>query len=90
LVKSEYDITYDGNEFIIHRAAKGFPDLVFKPHTSGLHVYDLEDARGLASYPSCTSQDAKVDLKPLIVAVMPIYYLSEIINLFFFFVFMCF
>jgi hypothetical protein len=29
------------------------------------------------------SQDAKVDLKPLIVAVIPIYYLSETINLFF-------
>jgi len=31
-----------------------------------------------------TSQDAKVDLKALIVAVMPIYCLSETINLFFF------
>jgi len=30
------------------------------------------------------SQDAKVDLKPLIVAVIPIYYLSETIILFFF------
>ena len=30
-----------------------------------------------------TSQDAKVDLKPLIVAVIPIYCLSETINLFF-------
>jgi len=35
-----------------------------------------------------TSQDAKVDLKPLIVAVMPIYCLSETINLFFF-LFLC-
>jgi len=34
------------------------------------------------------SQDAKVDLKALIVAVMPIYCLSETINLFFF-VFLC-
>jgi len=50
LVKSEYDITYDGDAFIIHRAAKGFPDMVVKPHASGLHVYDPEDARGLASY----------------------------------------
>ena len=50
LVKSEYDITYDGDVFIIHRAAKGFPDMVFKPHTSGLHVYDPEDTSGLASY----------------------------------------
>jgi len=35
-----------------------------------------------------TSQDAKVDLKALIVAVMPIYCLSETIN-FFFFLFLC-
>ena len=35
-----------------------------------------------------TSQDAKVDLKPLIVAVIPIYFLSETINLFFF-LFLC-
>jgi hypothetical protein len=26
LVKSEYDITYDGDAFIIHRAAKGYSD----------------------------------------------------------------
>ena len=50
LVKSEYDITYDGDAFIIHRAAKGFPDMVFQPHKKWLHVYDPEDARGLASY----------------------------------------
>ena len=35
-----------------------------------------------------SSQDAKVDLKALIVAVMPIYCLSETINLFFF-LFLC-
>ena len=50
LVKIEYDITYDGDAFIIHRAAKGFPDMVFQPHKKWLHVYDPEDARGLASY----------------------------------------
>jgi hypothetical protein len=50
LVKSEYDITYDGDAFIIHRAAKGYSDMVFKPHKSGLHVYDPDDPRGLASY----------------------------------------
>jgi len=50
LVKSEYDITYDGDAFIIHWAAMGFPYKVFKPHASGLHVYDPEDTRGLASY----------------------------------------
>jgi len=35
-----------------------------------------------------SSQDAKVDLKLLIVAVMPIYCLSETINVFFF-LFLC-
>ena len=50
LVRSEYDVTYDGDSFIIHRAAKGFPDMVFKPHKSGLNVYDPNDPRGLASY----------------------------------------
>jgi ribosomal protein S8E len=33
---------------------------------------------------SLPSQDAKVDLKPLIVAIIPIYYLSETINVLFF------
>jgi hypothetical protein len=50
LVKSEYDITYDGDAFIIHQAAKGYSDMVFKPHKSRLHVYDLDDPRGLASH----------------------------------------
>ncbi len=50
LVKSEYDITYDGDAFIIHRAAKGFPDMVFQPHESGFLVYDPEDAREMVSY----------------------------------------
>ncbi len=50
LAKSEYDITYDGDAFIIHRAAKGYSDMVFKPHKSGLHVYDPDDPRGLASH----------------------------------------
>ena len=35
-----------------------------------------------------SSQDATVDLKPLIVAVITIYYLSETIHLFFF-LFLC-
>jgi hypothetical protein len=38
--------------------------------------------------PSPSSQEAKVNLKPLIVAVMPIYCHSEMINLFFF-LFLC-
>ena len=50
LVKKEYYISYDGDAFIIHRAAKGFPDMVFKPHNSGLHVYDPHNPRGMASY----------------------------------------
>jgi hypothetical protein len=49
LVKSEYEITYDGDAFIIHRAVKGYPDMVFKPHKSGLHVYDPDDPRGLGN-----------------------------------------
>ena len=50
LVKSEYDITYDRDAFIIHWAVKGYSDMVFKPHKSGLHVYDPDDPRGLASH----------------------------------------
>jgi hypothetical protein len=50
LVKSEYDITYDGDAFIIHRATKGYSDMVFKTHKSGLHVYDPDDPSGLASH----------------------------------------
>jgi hypothetical protein len=38
LVKSEYDITYDRDAFIINWAAKGYSDMVFKPHKSRLHV----------------------------------------------------
>ncbi len=50
LVKSEYDITCDGDAFIIHRAAKGYYDMVFKPHKRWLHVYNPDNPRGLASY----------------------------------------
>jgi hypothetical protein len=50
LVKSEYNITYDGDVFIIHWAAKDYSDMVFKPHKSGLHVYDPDNPRGLASH----------------------------------------
>jgi hypothetical protein len=50
LVKSEYDITYVGDAFIIHWAAKGYSDMVVKPHKSGLHVYDPDDPRDLASH----------------------------------------
>ena len=49
-VKREYLITYEGDNFIIHWSSNGFPDMVFKPHPSGLHVYDPCDKRGLASF----------------------------------------
>ena len=64
LVKSEYTITYDGEDFIIHRAAKGYPDMVFKLHKSGLHVYDLEDPRGLANYSFMETVDSNMELFP--------------------------
>ena len=41
LVRSEYEITYDGHSFIIHRAVKGFPDMVFKPHNSEQRIVCL-------------------------------------------------
>jgi hypothetical protein len=50
LVKKEYPVSYDGEAFIIHRAASGYSDMVFVPHPSGLHVWDPQDPRGLASY----------------------------------------
>ena len=48
--QKEYMITYDGEDFIIHWAAKGYLDMMFKPHKSGLRVYDPDGPRGLASY----------------------------------------
>jgi hypothetical protein len=62
LVKSEYNITYDGDAFIIHRAAKGYSDMVFKPHESGLHVYDLDDPRVLASHCFMETRKSKMPL----------------------------
>jgi hypothetical protein len=49
-VKKEYDVSYDGDDFIIHRAKRGYPDMVFKPHATGLHVLDVYDSRSQASY----------------------------------------
>jgi hypothetical protein len=49
-VKREYAASYDGEDFIIHRAKHGYTDMVFKPHPSGLHVYDQDDPQGHASY----------------------------------------
>jgi len=49
-VKQEYDVSYNGDDFIIHRAKRGYPHMVFKPHSSGLHVLDVNDSRSQASY----------------------------------------
>ena len=49
-VKKEYVVSYDGDDFIIHRAKRCYPDMVFKPHPSGLHVLDVNDSRSHASY----------------------------------------
>jgi hypothetical protein len=43
----------------------------------------IENDNGWTWQKVFTSQDAKVDLKPLIVAVIPLYCLSETIKLFF-------
>jgi len=50
LVKREYPVSYDGEDFIVHRASHGYPDMVFKPHPTGLHVLDINDPRSHASY----------------------------------------
>ncbi len=42
-VKGEYAVSYDREDFIIYRAEHGYTDMVFKPHPSGLHVYDQDD-----------------------------------------------
>ena len=49
-VKEEYPVSYDGEDFIVHRALHGYPDMVFKPHPTGLHVLDINDPRSHASY----------------------------------------
>ena len=43
IVKREYEVSYDGDAFIIHRDEHGYPDMVFKQHASGLHVLDTSD-----------------------------------------------
>ena len=50
VVKREYEVSYDGEDFIIHRAKHGYSDMVFKPHESGLHVLDIDDSRSHARY----------------------------------------
>ena len=50
MVKLEYQVSYNGDDFIVHPAKHGYTDMVFKPHPSGLHVFDEDDPRGIASY----------------------------------------
>ena len=50
LVRAEYNISYDGEAFVVHRLDNEYNDMVFIPHSSGLHVYNPDDPRGLASY----------------------------------------
>ncbi len=57
LVKSEYNITYDRDAFIIHRAAKGYSDMVFKSHKCGLHMYDPDNPRGRYSFMETVKND---------------------------------
>jgi hypothetical protein len=49
-VRNEYPVSYDGEDFIIHRASQGYADMVFKPHDSGLYALDINDPRSSASY----------------------------------------
>ena len=49
-VKKEYPVSYDRDNFIVHRASHGYPDMVFKPHPTGLHVWNINDPRSQASY----------------------------------------
>jgi hypothetical protein len=49
-VRSEFPVSYDGDDFIIHRASQGYSDMVLKPHDSGLHVLDINDPRSHTSY----------------------------------------
>ena len=50
LMRAEYNISYDGEAFIVHRSDNIYNDMVFIPHSSGLHVYNPDNPRGLASY----------------------------------------
>jgi hypothetical protein len=47
-------------------------------------ITSWSEVEGISNFFYSTSQDAKVDLKPLIVAIIPIYCLSETINVLFF------
>jgi hypothetical protein len=61
-VKREYDVSYDGEDFIIHHAKHGYADMVFKPHLSRLHVYDQDDPQGHASYSFIVTVEDNISL----------------------------
>jgi hypothetical protein len=61
-VKREYEVSYDGDDFIIHRAKHGYTDMVFKPHPSGLHVYDKDDPQGHASHSFISTVEENMSL----------------------------
>jgi hypothetical protein len=61
-VKHEHAVSYDGEDFIIHHAKHGYTDMVFKPHLSGLHVYDQDDPQGQASYTFITTIEDNISL----------------------------
>ena len=44
-VIKQYRVTYDSNDeqFIVHRQDSGLPKMVFRMHSSGLHVYDPKE-----------------------------------------------
>jgi hypothetical protein len=44
-VRSEFPVSYDREDFIIHRALHRYYDMVFKTHERGLHVLDINDPR---------------------------------------------
>ena len=48
-VIQQYQVTYDSEDrmFIVHREAKGKPNIEFRMHKSGLHYYDLTGNQSL-------------------------------------------
>ena len=50
VIKCEYEVSYDGDNLIIHHALRRYPDMDFKPHSSRLRVLDVNDSQSHASY----------------------------------------
>ena len=44
-VIKQYRVTYDSNNkpFVVHRQDSGLLNMVFRMHSSGLHLYDLKE-----------------------------------------------